>query len=302
MIVRAVRDAGWTADVEVRSPEGNWRADVMAMKGSVRIAFEIQLSTIRFSELVARQRAYAESGVRGCWFYSFGALNPCPPAMTDIPVFALGSGSDSGVVMEMPVLPRSAPADHVKIGNHQLPLAEAVRALLASEFRRCRQQRTLTAHGISIFRFHACWACNKDFDIFCPTQFSATCRDEIPENGAEEWGTTTMKEAGAPWIKRKVQQFVKQNSGMGLMLSFPGWYRAQGSGRNHFTFCCFHCGALVGSEVFEQLFCENECIQSPEYFLAPITTIPLRVTRELIEQAHWCYSKEHRFCSRSVQK
>jgi hypothetical protein len=89
-----------------------------------------------------------------------------------------------------------------------------------------------------------------------------------------------LKDAGAPWVIHKVQQYVAAHPGMNLMVSYPGWHWAQSSRRKHFTFCCVHCGALIASEIFEQLLEDNRCMQSPEYFLGPVTTIPLRTERE----------------------
>lgn len=54
-ILRAVQVAGWNGDVEVCSPDGAGRVDVMATKDSLRVAFEVQLSAIPFSQLAARQ-------------------------------------------------------------------------------------------------------------------------------------------------------------------------------------------------------------------------------------------------------
>lgn len=95
IILRTVREAGWNGDVEVCGPDGAWRADVMATKANLRVAFEIQLSTIPFCELAARQQAYADDNVRGCWFYGHGALNPPPPPKTEIPVFPLSFSGEN---------------------------------------------------------------------------------------------------------------------------------------------------------------------------------------------------------------
>jgi len=181
-----------------------------------------------------------------------------------------------------------------------LPLSEAAAALLKRQFRRCTKQRITTAEGITIFRFHECWACHRDFDVFCPTERSASCSDHPPADEFQNWITSPLKDAGAPWIIRKVQQYVAAHPGMNLMVSYPGWHWAQSSRRKHFTFCCVHCGALIASEIFEQLLEDNRCMQSPEYFLGPVTTIPLRTERELIDSPHWCYSKVHCFCSSPV--
>ena len=292
IILRAVREAGWNGDVEVCGPDGAWRADVMAAKGNLRVAFEVQLSAIPFSELAARQQAYADDDVRGCWFYSYGALNPPPPPKTDIPVFPLGFRGENPFAE----LKQSAPADQVRIGSRQMLLSQAVSALLNRQFRRCAKQRVATDEGITIFQFHECWACHQDFHVFCPTERTATCDERLPVNEFENWMASPLKEAGTPWIVRKVQQYVAAHPEMDLAVSYPGWHWVQSSRRKHFTFCCFHCGALIASEIFEQLLEDNECMQSPEYFLGPITTISLRTKQEFIDAPHWCYSEVHRFC------
>jgi len=265
----------------------------MASKDKLRVAFEVQLSTIPFFELAARQQAYSDSGVRGCWFYGYGALNPPAPTRADMPVFPLSYSTNN------PVAPskRGMLPDQVRIGSYEMSLPEAVSALLNRQFRRCAKQHVTTSEGITIFRFHECWACHRDFDVFCPTQCSAACDDRQSADQSGDWITSPLKDAGAPWIIRKVQQYVAAHPEMNLMVTYPGWHWAQSSRRKHFTFCCFHCGALIASEIFEQLLEDNECMQSPQYCLGTITTIPLRTKQELIDSPHWCYSKIHRFCS-----
>lgn len=294
IILQSVRETGWDADVEVCDPDGKWRADVMASKGKLRIAFEVQLSTIPFSELAARQQAYADSGVRGCWLYGYNALNPPPPVRTDTPVFPLGFTGENS----FPAFRKGQAPDRIKIGNHEMQLKDGVMALLRRQFRRCVKQRVKTSIGITIFRFHECWACHRDFDVFCPMECSASCNDSLPVNEFQDMASP-LKDAGAPWIMQKVQQYVAAHSEMNLRMSYPGWYRAESSKRKHFTFRCFHCGALIASEIFEQLLEGDLCSQSYDYFLAPITTVPLGIKQEFIDSPHWCYSKVHRFCSES---
>jgi hypothetical protein len=293
IILVAVRNAGWDGDVEVCSPDGGWRADVMASKDKLRVAFEVQLSTIPFLELAARQQAYSDSGVRGCWFYGYGALNPPVPTTTDMPVFPFSYSINNSVAPSK----RGMLPDQVRIGSHEMPLPDAVSALLNRQFRRCAKQHVTTSEGITIFRFHECWACHRDFDVFCATQCSASCDDHLRADQSEDWITSPLKDAGAPWIIRKVQQYVAAHPEMNLMVTYPGWYWAQNSRRKHFTFCCFHCGALIASEIFEQLLEDNSCMQSPQYCLGTLTNIPLRTKQEFIDSPHWCYSKANRFCS-----
>jgi hypothetical protein len=65
----AARTAGAHVELEVRGPEGAWRADVMASDpgGSWRIALEAQLSPITPAEIQARMARMLEDGVRMVW-------------------------------------------------------------------------------------------------------------------------------------------------------------------------------------------------------------------------------------------
>jgi len=70
-IIEGVRRAGWGAYVEQAGETLNheaWIADVIAQKGSARVALEVQWSRQENSETVRRQARYKESGVRGIWF------------------------------------------------------------------------------------------------------------------------------------------------------------------------------------------------------------------------------------------
>jgi competence CoiA-like predicted nuclease len=75
LVARAARSAGWQAAVEQPDPTAvsRWRADVLATRGSAKVALEIQLSSITSPQLERRHRLYEESGVRACWF-----LGPTP--------------------------------------------------------------------------------------------------------------------------------------------------------------------------------------------------------------------------------
>lgn len=59
---------GWTAQPEVRHPEGRWVADVMAVGPSgERIAFEVQLSNQSDQDYFHRTRRYESDGIRTVW-------------------------------------------------------------------------------------------------------------------------------------------------------------------------------------------------------------------------------------------
>ncbi|MGP8303612.1 competence protein CoiA [Streptomyces inhibens] len=68
-LATAVRAAGHHAELEVRGPDGDWRADVMASSpdGAVRMAWEAQLSPITADEIRERTARFTKDGVRVCW-------------------------------------------------------------------------------------------------------------------------------------------------------------------------------------------------------------------------------------------
>ncbi|MFJ8963309.1 competence protein CoiA family protein [Lentzea sp. NPDC102401] len=65
----AIRAQGWHAELEVRAPDGSWRADVLAstQDGTRRIAWEVQLSPIDTEDITARTSRYALDGIEVCW-------------------------------------------------------------------------------------------------------------------------------------------------------------------------------------------------------------------------------------------
>ncbi|MGW0670677.1 competence protein CoiA [Streptomyces sp. NPDC002746] len=68
-LATAIRAAGHHAELEVRGPDGDWRADVMASTsdGTARMAWEAQLSAITAQEITERTARFAKDGVRVCW-------------------------------------------------------------------------------------------------------------------------------------------------------------------------------------------------------------------------------------------
>ncbi len=66
-IVQGCREAGFEARPEHQGD--GWRADVLASKSSVKIAFEVQWSTQTAEETQLRQARYQATNVRCCWFF-----------------------------------------------------------------------------------------------------------------------------------------------------------------------------------------------------------------------------------------
>ena len=72
----AARAAGVDAEMEVRGPDGTWRADVMASGpvGAWRMALEAQLAPITAVDITARTNRMRADDVPSIWFSD----RPCP--------------------------------------------------------------------------------------------------------------------------------------------------------------------------------------------------------------------------------
>ncbi|MFI6731271.1 competence protein CoiA family protein [Streptomyces sp. R-74717] len=82
-LAAAARAAGADAEMEVRGPEGTWRADVMASDpgGAWRVALEAQLSPITAMDIEARTERMLADDVTSVWFSD----RPRPPWLGLVP-------------------------------------------------------------------------------------------------------------------------------------------------------------------------------------------------------------------------
>lgn len=69
VIARAALVAGWKAVTEASLGEVNRIADVLATRGKVKVAFEVQWSRAR--DLEKRHKAYKDAGIRGLWLLKY---------------------------------------------------------------------------------------------------------------------------------------------------------------------------------------------------------------------------------------
>jgi hypothetical protein len=97
----AAMEAGWEAEAEAafRNPDGAliWKADVLAIRRNVRIAFEVQLSHPDWHSMHERQLRYKATGVRGLWFVKTSKPFPQQTAKA-LPVFRVSKTEGGWVV------------------------------------------------------------------------------------------------------------------------------------------------------------------------------------------------------------
>ncbi|MFF7249990.1 competence protein CoiA [Embleya sp. NPDC008237] len=94
----AARDAGAHAELEVRGPDGSWRADVLAgdPAGTWRTALEAQLSPLTDADITARTERMRADGVTSIWFSDRAR----PPWLGTVPSIRLATrDGDAGLVV-----------------------------------------------------------------------------------------------------------------------------------------------------------------------------------------------------------
>ncbi|MCF3136835.1 competence protein CoiA family protein [Streptomyces olivochromogenes] len=126
-LAAAARDAGAHAELEVRGPEGAWRADVLASDpaGSWRMALEAQLSPITPDDIAARAERMQADGVPSVWFSD----RYRPPWLGRVPSVRVKDVDGGGVVVVEGLAKFSV--EQWEAGP-QVPLAEFLRWVFAS--------------------------------------------------------------------------------------------------------------------------------------------------------------------------
>ncbi|MGW1802986.1 competence protein CoiA family protein [Streptomyces sp. NPDC001984] len=96
-LAAAAREAGAHAEMEVRGPDGAWRADVMASDpaGAWRVALEAQLSPITVADIAARTERMRVDGVASVWFSD----RPRTPWLGHVPSVRLAAVDGGGLVV-----------------------------------------------------------------------------------------------------------------------------------------------------------------------------------------------------------
>ena len=137
MAVEVARECGWLAETEVSgsTPTGDqWRADVLATKGTAKVAIEIQWSGQVDDETIRRQERYRQSGVRGLWLLR----QPGFPVCQDLPAICIGGTLDEGFHALLPHWwSRMSRNDRKDMTGWKavVPMADFIRAALSKRLR-----------------------------------------------------------------------------------------------------------------------------------------------------------------------
>lgn len=200
-IVEACKENGWEAIPEFS--EKDWRADILAIQGQKRIAFEVQWSRQSYEETKYRQERYKESNVRGCWFFRIAPkemtdYNKNLLANKDIPAFKIFKNENSDII--------------ARVEQRQMPLKVLVAGLLNRKLKFCQHVRLKPKQEVTILFFEMrCWKCKRP--QYCYTvypKFHTACGLELNMMG---WMWNDDDIDKSPQIQAAVQQFLNSDKG-----------------------------------------------------------------------------------------
>lgn len=275
-IVRACREVGYEVSTEVEG-EG-WRADVLAVKNNVRIAFEVQWSPQTWETTQERQQKYQNSGIRCCWLFKTPPANY--KASQEVPLFKLNITDEACTVLFNPYSYESWQERHIRA----IPLSEFVSALLSGKLKFCDELRATKQQKIRmVFTETECWRCKKTFHIYYLHALKSACGDEI---GIDLFNRQMIAMA---------IDFVKSPEGQHIELGYIKKRYSKTVNDSYISFGCPHCDAIVGD-----FFLRHEILMEAPYYE---DEAPAILEREITlsnqighAYAHWCFPETQPFC------
>lgn len=275
-IVKACHENDWKAIPEFS--EKDWRADVLAVKNEMRIAFEVQWSKQTMEETKFRQQRYKESYVRGCWFFR------TPPKTFKYDSSILSDNETPSFVIQK----NDAGDIIVSFSNQAIPLKEFVGNLLKRNIKYCEHYRLKPKQEVEIVVFEtSCWKCKKPQHSYTVDQhLKSMCNQDMYLMGSM-WDNDDIDKS--PAIQKAIKEIMKSETDLKI-----GEIKRRYSKTVHdsyLSYGCYYCDAIFGdfylnTEKLDGLNDPNRRIFKRNLDLGLITQ----------EGPHWCHSVTNEFC------
>lgn len=265
VIIEGIRRAGWEARPEQSgtTPEGEeWRADVMAVKGQVKIAFEVQWSRQTPEETCRRQDRYAAAGVRGLWLFRHTGF----PSTKNTPGFCLLFNSETksfkvGLRGTGYWSPKSVTQD--SLWRQVLDLPAFIEGALTGRLRHASaigERMPLVVEAAST----SCWRCKKETSVVTGLVFAAS--RVLP--GREDLATDIYQFEDVPEGNKLLDSLLPRDllrkQGIGALK--PRFSKTEG--RSYLSNGCVHCDALQGRFFDHELVWESAPVLEVEVELS----------------------------------
>lgn len=173
-VAGAVAETGWSAGTEVPGP--GFVADVLARRGDMRVAFEVQRSRQVLREYERRQATYADAGIRCVWLVA--AVPAGYQATEHLPLF---------VVSDWLGNPRAV------VAGRSVALSPLVARLLAGS---CRWREHVLCRSSTVETLRLlCPMCGKPRDVDVARWLRGQCQCGLPVARADRLGSDTDRRA-----------------------------------------------------------------------------------------------------------
>jgi competence protein CoiA len=237
LVVESARRQGWIAIPEVQgnSPLGDWRADVLATKGTRKVAVEAQWSAQTVATTLERQDRYRAGGVEGVWLLRQAGF----PISRELPAIVVGG--------ELPNLTALLPLDEETSSRARslphkwlqvMPIEEFLDALFGGRF--WFGPAIGTAADVDLVGGkHHCYSCGAEGTVISNVQFQ-TKYDRC-------W--FTLKEIGE--IEAVGPEVLALQAIASTSVRFR--YRRNRRGRLCLFNECIHCGAIIGQAYIQHV-------------------------------------------------
>ncbi|QDT10684.1 competence protein CoiA [Planctomycetes bacterium K23_9] len=269
-IILGGHDAGFQVEAEAIG-EG-WRADVLARKGKVEIAFEVQWSSQTLDETHSRQERYKKDGIRCAWLFRRLPKNSRPAR--DLPMFKIDFKDRADPIVE---------------GQ---PLRKFAKDLLSGRYKFC--ERTLVASEqeliIQILPT-VCWKCKQNCHVFRVVNQAmgllSTHQEPIAylDDGFDE-GVDFCKEA-----VRFIRELRSQKSDIQFFFGEVKNRYSRTKRRSYLSQGCPFCDALFGDHYLHH---DGDLLSTEPILEHKLVVAVLK--RPIVEKAHWCFSETMQFC------
>lgn len=277
-IIKACHDNGWKAIPEFS--ENDWRADVLAINGNVRLAFEVQWSSQTMEANKFRQQRYKESNVRGCWFFrtipkelrSYDSVY----ADKDTPSFKVTKGGNGEI--------------QVSFSGTNIPLRSFVDKLLKRKIKFCENYRLHPKQEVEIVVFETtCWKCKKPQHLYTVDQHLKTiCEQDMYLMGSM-WDSGDIDKS--PAVINAIEDLMKSEEGKEIKIGRIKHRYSKTVSHSYLSHGCYYCDVIFGdfplnSEKLDGLNDPNRKIFKRVLEMGTIKQ----------EGIHWCHSETSNFC------
>lgn len=275
-IAAACDRLGYVTSEEYRGD--GWRADVFAIKGSKKVAFEVQLSGQSLQQTLHRQYRYSQVGAACCWLFQ-KPPHKLSSERPDLPLFYVMEASEG--------------AFHVSLsGRNEIPLDVFTEQFLSGGIRFCHSARTKTDQALTlVFYEMACWKCNTTSHVYYVDGFlRASCNAKIqPEEGLWESNRLVHR----PEIIAAAKRYLSSPEGMNLHLGEIKRRYSSTVDNSYVSFGCHVCDSIFG----DWFVMNAELDAMNGYGRVASVDIVVRIESSIeLQLPHWCYPTGGEFC------